>query len=418
MLRIHDRRVENSVSNCWASLAVAGAIAVFAGDAGAARSDVETHAGKAVAVEIPPHLAERACSFRHAACAHAIDGTTALSVLDALDRAWDAGVVLGAPLPRSYDTYAFGEASRSALSDRDLLSHVDRARAFSIVDARLPVGCARDFEVARELYAASALERSPAIDDGTLRAESTALARLAVPCASIDTSAFQSNPDRALVDVNVAPAYDDGASLFFSFVDDSFAKEPGHAITASFALAPTVTVANDAWSGAPNIFTVMRESMKDAMFAGSTLDDALVAFAIARGTTIAPTARLDWDVAWPSKARTLASPEGIAPTGAAFVRVDTKGRAAGKRLRVDATWEEHAKLRWNVVKLDATGHEVARIAATVAPKATEAHVQIVDLDDASQVLVVAANVGTWTAPFDPNDVVWEPHGWLLTIAEE
>jgi hypothetical protein len=373
---------------------------------------------KVVVTELPPHLAERACSFTHSICAHATEGATALAVLASIERAWDAGRVLDVPLPQSYDAYAFGEPSRSAIAERDLLSHVDTARAFSIVDARVPEGCARDFDIARELYAASALERNPAIDSGTLRAETTALARLAVPCASFDASVFESFPDRALVDARVAPDYDEGASLFFSFIDDSFAKDPGRAITASWALAPTTSSSLDTWGEVPNVFGVLRESMKDAMFSGSTLDDVLVAFSIERGASIDPRACLAWDVAWPTTARTLASPEGLAPTGSAFVRIDTKERAAGKRLRVDASWEQLAQMRWTVVKLDASGREISHIAATAMPKATEAHVQIVDTNDAAAILVVATNVSAWDAPFDPNDEVWEPHGWLLTISEE
>jgi len=416
-MRIHDRRVEKSVSN-WSRVFMAcGGLWLVAPDALAARVLPPAHPPHEVSVEIPPHLAERACSFQHTVCAHATEGATALAVLDSIERAWDAGRALGVPLPDSYDAYAFGEASRSAIFERDELSHFDRARAFSIVDARVPAGCARDFLVARELYAASALERNPAIDFGTLRGETTALAETAVPCAFVDETAFQSNPDRAIVDAHVAPSYDDGASLFFAFLDDSFATQPGHAITASWALAPTVSTV-DTWNDTPDVFSVLRESMKDAMFADSTFEDTLVAFAIARGTRAQPRARLDWDVAWPAVARTLAAPEGIAPTGSAFVRIDTTGRAPGKRLRVDAKWEELAKLRWTLVKLDANGNEIARVAVTVAPKATEGHGELVELDGASAVLVVATNVDAWSAPFDPDDEFWEPHGWLLTIAEE
>ena len=137
-----------------------------------------------------------------------------------------------------------------------------------------------------------------------------------------------------------------------------------------------------------------------------------------RATAVTPAPKLDWDVAWPAVARTLASPEGIAPTGAAYVRVDAQGRKPGARFRIDATWEQLARLRWVVVKLDAAGHQLGRYLATTPPKATEAHLQVVNVDDASALLVVAANMGEWTAPFDPDNAVWEPHGWLLTIAAE
>jgi len=75
-------------------------------------------------------------------------------------------------------------------------------------------------------------------------------------------------------------------------------------------------------------------------------------------------------------------------------------------------------MRWSVVKLDAAGHAMAQWEAKAQPKATEAHLQIVDVQGAAAFVVVAANVGNWTSPFDPDEGPWEPHGWLLTIAQE
>jgi hypothetical protein len=303
------------------------------------------------------------------------------------------------------------------VTGRDALWLHDRARVDLIVDSRLS-GCAGDFDAARALYEASALSASPAIDGATLVAETTALARLAVPCGVIDTGVFQQEPDRALADAHVAPRYDEGASVFFSWLDGAFGKEPGHVITSSWALAETKTTSDFDYGGEPDVYDVVRESMKDAMFESSTLDDVLVELAALRATSIDSPVHLDWDVPWPGAARTLASPEGIAPTGSGYVRIDTKGHKPGARFRMDAVWEQHGRLRWVVVKLDAKGHEIARVAATTPPKATEAHLSIVDVEDASALLVVVANVGDWTAPFDPDDDAWEPHGWLLTIAAE
>lgn len=411
MFTVHDRRVEKSVSNCWILGLWASAWLLCTAPA----------EGKPIVVERPPLLvsggSEEACSFRHPICVHG-PPSSVLGVLGALERAWDIGIVLGVPLPSSYDAWALAEPSRSAIRSRDVLSHRDRARAFSIIDARIPPSCSLDFASARELYAASALEVTPSIDDGTLGAQSTALARLASPCALIDTGVFQSHPDCALVDTHVAPHYAEGASLFFSWLDDAFGQQPGHFITASWAFVETKTGGDFEWSSEPDVFDVLRESVKDALHPSSTLDDVLDEIAVVRALTFQPAPPLAWDVAWPSVARTLASPEGIAETGAAYVRIDAKGHKPGAHLRVDASWEEHGRLRWTVIKLDAQGHEIARYHATSAPKATEAHVQIVDIDDASSLLVVATNVGNWTHAFDPDDDVWEPHGWLLTIAAE
>jgi hypothetical protein len=364
--------------------------------------------GKAIVIETPPALPKTACSFRWSICVHGGDAATSKATLEAVERAWEAGVVLGVPFPSMYDAYLAAEPSRSAIADRDLLRHFDYASAFSILDAR-ETGCARDFDAARELYAASALSVAPAIDEASLRGESTALAALAVPCAALDATSFQSRADRALADPEGNPA------PFFAWVDGAFGKEPGRALTATWALAPTKSVGDEHWNAEPDVFDVLRESTKDARAAGYSFEDALAEFSVERISLAAPV-RFDWDVTWPKHARTLASSFPVAPTGATYVRIDAAGAAS--RLRIDATWEEHAKMRWTIVKLDASGHAIAQWEAKAQPKATEAHVQIVDTQGAAAFVVVAANVGNWTSPFDPDDGPWEPHGWLLTIAEE
>jgi hypothetical protein len=43
---------------------------------------------------------------------------------------------------------------------------------------------------------------------------------------------------------------------------------------------------------------------------------------------------------------------------------------------------------------------------------------VVDVDRVASVLLVGVNVGDPLYPFDPDDAVWEPHGWTLTLASE
>jgi hypothetical protein len=397
--------LQNSVSNNGLTVGILLVGSLFTGRAEA----------KPIVSEHVPPSATVACSFRRPICVHDAEDTRAL---DALERAWEAGIVLGVPLPRSYDAWVRSEPSRSAISERDLIGGHDRATAFSVLDAR-KTGCARDFDAARELYAASALGATPAIDDATLRAETTALARLAFPCGIVDTGVFQAHPDRALADGHVAPGFDEGAALFFSWIDGEVAKEPGHFITSTWAFAETKTPpAAGEWAHEPDVYDVVRESMKDVLRPGGAFEDALVELAIMRALDAESAPPLDWDVTWPAAARTLASPQGIAETGAAYVRITTQGHKPGAHFRVDARWEEHAKMRWVVVKLDAGGREIGRQEATAPPKAVEAHLQVWGVEDAASLLVVATNTGNWTTPFDPDDDVWEPHGWLLTIAAE
>jgi hypothetical protein len=75
-------------------------------------------------------------------------------------------------------------------------------------------------------------------------------------------------------------------------------------------------------------------------------------------------------------------------------------------------------MRWAVVKRDAAGREISHLLVPVAERATEAQVSVVDLDGADSLLIVGANAGDAAYPFDPDDAIWEPHGWLLTLAAE
>jgi hypothetical protein len=75
-------------------------------------------------------------------------------------------------------------------------------------------------------------------------------------------------------------------------------------------------------------------------------------------------------------------------------------------------------MRWIAVKLDAKGHAMARIPIGSADKAVEAQLTVAELDDTSSVLLVGANVGNWTAPFDPDVGELEPHGWAVTVATQ
>jgi hypothetical protein len=127
---------------------------------------------------------------------------------------------------------------------------------------------------------------------------------------------------------------------------------------------------------------------------------------------------IDWDVGWPSMPRRFAPRAPVAPTGSSYVVVRRAGAKPSARLRVEAEWEEHALFRWAAVKLDARGHERGRFLIPTRDRTTEAQATIVDLEGVDRVLLVGVNVGDPAYPFDPDDEVWEPHGWLLSIAEE
>jgi hypothetical protein len=373
----------------------------------------------------------RACSLRTPGCVHGSPGTTSRSVLDALaalDRAWSSiteALDLPPPDPsldgawHVYLVDGVEGGSTAQLTERDPLTRLDRGASMGLVDRSVPAGCAMDFAMARAVVRGSIWATAPATDVGSARAESQMVARIVAPCASTeaDARAFQDQPERTLVDPS-SPTFDRGASMFFDWLDSSFSARPAAMLAGTWALAPTRTPARAwAWSGAPNGFDVLHVSLAGALSESSTFDDVLTRFAVHRALTLPP-AHLAWHVPWPSKARRFASPTPVSPTGASFVLVDLAGAPAKASLRVEAEWEDFGRMRWDVVKLDATGRELADVAVTSLPLGTTASMTIETLDGVDRVLIVGVNIGSTEHPFDPNQGWWEPHGWLLTIEGE
>jgi len=280
----------------------------------------------------------RACSVRRAVCVHATPGTAPAITLAALGSAERAlEVVTGAlraPSPDAapdgawhvYLVDAVDGGVRVLATDRDPRAYFDRASSLALVDRSTPPGCSLDLALARAVARGTLWRTSPAVDEGSALAQTEALARLSTTCSpwQDDAAAFQSRPERAVVDP-VSPAFDRGASLFFGWLDATFGATPGTFLEGTWALSPTRTPPGAwRWAATPTPFDVLRVSLRDALWLGSTLEDVLARFAVDRAS-MAPPPRVAWRVPWPARARRLAAPEPVAPTGASFVRVDLAG---------------------------------------------------------------------------------------------
>lgn len=410
----------------------------------------------------------RACSTRVPVCVHAsgvASGRAVLDVLAASERGWETlRGALRLPEPDvdsddlRYHVYLVEGASEpgvTRVAARDVRSRMDRARAFTVLDAGVRAGCGLDALVTRELARAALFRVSPATAEGVARAQTTYLAQLVVPCAAglaIDAAqAFQSRPERAVCDARVgeegtsaddpradsplARSFSEGASLFWSRIDWAFGRAPFAIVMASWALSPTMTdVGAKRWHDEPDAFDVLRVSFKNALSTGSTIHDLVLDAAVARAfvgsgddglhlverRTLGDAARItpDWDLAWPAKPKRVAPRAPVFPTGSSYLVIRREGAPAGARLRVEIAWEEHALFRWTLVKLDAKGRELGRVGIPARERATEAQMTLVDLDGVDRVLLVGTNVGDPSYRFDPDDEVWEPHGWLVTLAAE
>jgi hypothetical protein len=365
------------------------------------------------------------------------------------ERAWDALTgPLGLPAPDgalesgTVDVFlveGVGGLAEAHPAERDVRSAVDRASARILVDARARAGCDLDGSIARAMARAILWRAAPAIDEGTARAQTQYLAELVAPCASVafeGGAEFQSHPERAIADTwpdrgaRMGELFSRGASLAYRWLDFMYGTRPASTVLATWSLAATMTPVGAArWRADPDVFDVLRESFKGALFTSSTLDDLLLEMSLARATLAADLpevaalgalahARRDWSIDWPASPRALSMPMGVAPTGFGVVEVRCATAPKSARLRLEASWEEHARMRWAFVRLGADGRPMSRVLVPSTPKATSAQMTLVDLDGVASVLVVGANVGAWEAPFDPDDGVWEPHGWLVTLAAE
>ncbi|MEO7110503.1 MAG: hypothetical protein ABI183_08710 [Polyangiaceae bacterium] len=356
----------------------------------------------------------------------------ALGVLAEAERAWDiAADVMNFPPPdpdprtNAYDIYlrpAVENGAQTFASERDIGSGVDRAAAFTLLDARL-VGAARAHAVSRGIFRAISFRVSPATSNATAEAETIALADLVVPQAAERNSFFESHPERAVCDAlpdapSLSSSFVHDASFFYSWLDDTYANQPGDFTRALWALTPTVTpVGATHWTSDPDTFDVLRMTFK-VQNTSTSFGDFMLDFAIARQFDPNGHARRDWEIDWPDHPRRLAPLFPIAPTGSSTILIRRNGAPAGSRLRVEATWEEHAAFHWGAVKLAADGSEIGRLTIPTQDKATDAQITIDNLDGVGAVLLVAVNAGDDSVLFDPDAAVWEPHGYLVTLAQQ
>jgi hypothetical protein len=425
-----------SAARAEADLAPAVVPATSASDAGVAR------AGPRVASEAPPAGAAAwptACSPVARLCVSAAPGTPperAAEALAAAERMWATVTeALGAPAPEG----ALGSRWRVFLVDdvdgggtarleaRDPRDPFDRGASFALVDRRIGGGCGLELAMARAVARGSLWRAAPASDEGSATARAEALAHLAVPCSSRgaapdDAAEFQAHPERCVVDATSA-SFARGAGLFFDWVDARFGAQPGALLVGLSALAPTATTVDawraGRWAAAPTAFDVLRVSLADRLWKGSTLDDVFVRFALDRAAPEGGSgAAVAWSIGWPAAGRRLAAGDPPAPTGESIVVVDRAGAPTGARLRLEAQWEDYARMRWMAVKVDASGRVLSEIPIRTLDRVTHASLTLDDVGGAARVRVVGVDLGSTERAFDPDQGEWEPHGWLLTVAAE
>ncbi len=441
-----------------AALAAAVALAVVSGAprAGAVTpepdgflptpSDEPRSTGREVVpVRARPGAAEApvtACSFTDAVCVHApssVDPRAVLRTIRHAERALRAYRALGLPSPRPpYDIYLLPSAE-APLTVADLVPTSDgwdRASAFTVMPPPdLRDGCATPFTVAQGIAHAMVLAYDAGAEDGAISMASSYFASLVASCPALETvavDAFQAHPERSFAAGD--PSVPDGAMLFPWFLDDTLGGGgPGRVMMGLVAMASQRTPAGSwEWHNEPDVFDVLRDTLK---FRGSTLDDLLLNFAVARafvgsrsdGAHLsdverygdAGRVRFEWAIPFTSLPRRLAPLAPVEAMGMTYVWVDLEGAPAGGELTFVADWEPPSYFRWSLVKVDKSGAEAGRL--DVAGVFGESHAEktVLGLDGLAGLIVVGVNTGSddRSHPFDPDEQPLMPHGYTVTLVK-
>jgi hypothetical protein len=401
-----------------------------------------------------------ACSPREPVCVAVAAGSVVpearrLQALVAAEEAYGTLVhTLGLPPPlaplggasmRRFTVLLKNEETASALPiARDATSRFDRVSSVGLADASVG-GCVLAANVTAAVAGGISWRVAPAQDAGSRDGLLTSLVSLTVPCAAPLAAAAiaraQSHPNDAVIAADrsefaapLPPAQDGvgtGSTLFFDWLDGTLAARPGGALVGVWAAAATRTpIDARRWVNEPDTFDVLATSAKGAFGTNSDLGDLFLHFGTDRlffatapkrfpwagGYRAATPLAADRRIPWPDAPRRFLHPRPVAHSGMTAVAIDLAGRPAGKRLRAEITWEDFAHFRFQWVTVGADGLPLAAYPIAGEARGTAANGTLVNLDGATQALLIGTSDGDPRYPFDPDDEVWEAHGYDLVIA--
>ncbi len=159
---------------------------------------------------------------------------------------------------------------------------------------------------------------------------------------------------------------------------------------------------------------MLAASLRGAYGTDSTLDDVLVAFAVARVEVASSARRLGGKVARSSAPSRFGRARG-SDREPAMCSSAARGRNPDRDCVSRWNREDYARMRWVGLKLDSDGRVLAQIRVSSPNFATQAAMTLDGLDGTDRVVVVGVNVGGTEHTFLPAQGEWEAHGWTLTV---
>jgi hypothetical protein len=415
----------------------------------------------------------RACSFYVRLC---VSGQGAAAVLTTLARAERVAATLAGQL--GADVFDHGTRlheleiiltpsaapgpmpppeERPRLRSRDVRSGLDKAEYFVQLEEAAVASGQGELLLARQMAKLAVLHFAPATDNATLLALSNAMvfdlladARSAsefdalymfthpeltpwrVP--ALDTLPFDSGVLHEAVTRARATIWG-GAALFFDWLDASYGREPGRLLIALAALGPSKTALTEQhWSAEPDVLDVLRITSKDVRFHQSKFEDLWLDYAIDLAklskhelphhpgmnglqlawASLAPS-QLAWDIPFPTTPRRLLGPAPVQPLGSVYYRINLATKPPNTGVRAEFEWEGYSRMRWCFLAFDSEGKLTKRKPVPVAEKAVFAGDTLVEFGAATELWLVGTALGDPRSPFDPDDLAFEPHGYMVTI---
>jgi hypothetical protein len=393
-----------------------------------------------------PRSLGTACSTRQPVCVHSAAGVsagTALGALHALEVAYERvqALALPAPLPDdghggsdALDWYLDGRLSEVS-AERDALrsGDFDRAAAFC-------VGGASDdallLERAATLCLGGALAKrlDPGETEAIQRAFANELWWLTGSVSALDVELVddaQAHPERAIA----ARSSDErgAATLLFDYLEQSRSAQPLGALSTSLlaAAASRTPALAWQWQNEPDVFDVLRHSVdEDAgkmaallgdyaisrAFLGDREDGAHAPFLEWAGAFARP--RYDWTIKFSSLPRRVRASRPIDPTGIELIWLDLDEVPIGVSLGFESEWEAPVAFKWELISLDETGQEMARVDVPFQERGRTAEGRVVNLTGVRAVLAIGINLGgvDLAHPFDPDSDPFEAHSCTAYFA--
>ncbi len=304
-----------------------------------------------------------------------------------------------------------GRETGASVAFRDPLATIDRGVVRITVAPLSDRSCESRLHIARALAAGAILSAAPATDATMTTGQSEWIARMAVPCATIDR-AITFAPEAALAGPRLLDEVPHNTVQFIDFLDRRYARDVGSWLVGAWANTIVMSPPGAPLVNEPDFFDVATASYRTQFPSG--FRDLFAAFLNEQGTR---RVSHQWEIPWPKGPRRILSTRPVFPLGMAFVRVGPEG-VVPPRLRFSTEWEAQTLMRWVAIVVGADGRTLKTLPLTGFDRGAGAERSIDNLAGAHHVELIGAAIEDRDFKFDPDIGLPEPHAWIATITSE